>query len=184
MAESLDPWFAPDEWVRVSTGIYLPRKIEVEAVRHPSLPDATVGMTAVWVDDERSYDVVNFQMTREAGVTSAVLRQMPVQTLLRSIVRERAREFDPATGGPRPVVFDRARMKQLAADGPRNPETLHEVGRVYALAEAVLEPPTAAVADTFEIPGRTASHWVKLARERSSLGLVERAEGRDASWPQ
>jgi transposase len=53
--------------------------------------------------------------------------------------------------------------------GPTD-QALRMVGAVYRIAYLMGEPPTRAVAQTFQVPRSTAGRWVHLARERGFLG--------------
>ena len=61
------------------------------------------------------------------------------------------------------------KLPALVAAGP-TPETLAVVARLYVGASAINWKPTQWVTTTLGLAPRTASHWVKLARERHHFG--------------
>ena len=56
-------------------------------------------------------------------------------------------------------------LRKYRDDGPIE-NTLLWVARIYRVAQLLRKPPTKTVAERFGIPSRTASHWVKLMKER------------------
>lgn len=58
----------------------------------------------------------------------------------------------------------------MGARGP-TPETLEWVSLTYELCLLLGDPPTKTVEHFFRIAPRTATYWVKLARERGHLDL-------------
>ena len=64
-------------------------------------------------------------------------------------------------------LLDNVPFSKLRAEGP-SVNTLKWVARVYKVAQLLHQPPAKTVAERFQLPQRTASHWVKLMRERGA----------------
>jgi len=109
------------------------------------------------------------------AVTAALLREIPVQGLLRGAV---VMAVDRTTPIPTPSgVYGRAYHEfsidpEVAKAGP-TPEALQAVALVYRVAYAVGDHPTKAVAEALELAGSTAARWVMKARAAGYLGETE-----------
>jgi hypothetical protein len=97
-----------------------------------------------------------------AEVTGELIRSLPVgRMLLRSALKANTLQASPHA--------DAAKIRK---QGPTD-ESLRVVARVYRLALAVRNDPTAAVASGLKLPRPTAARWVKEARRRGFLGPSE-----------
>ena len=63
------------------------------------------------------------------------------------------------------TLMDNVPFQEYRVEGPTE-NTLIWVARVYRVAQLLRKSPTKSVAERFGIPTRTASHWVKLMKER------------------
>lgn len=135
-----------------------------------------VGLDIGWNAGAYSYEILDLHVIASSGVeavTGTLLRALPIQLLLRRCVN-RALYWQDEIGRFQSInsliQAEPELLSDLAANGPK-PETLEWVARMYMLGKIKLDPPTKWVAESFGIPHRTASHWVKLARERGHLDL-------------
>lgn len=170
MTEVVNPW----EWVALPLDLVVPQTIRAAALPVAGLPDVTVDLEARWNPFEQSYDVIDLRVRSERSsyVTGTLLRQIPVRSLLRTAVQAQARVYRGEGTTSEPVELDRVHLRELASQGPK-PETLDSVALVYSIAEASLDAPAKRVAEEFGLAPRTATHWIKLARERGNLPLAK-----------
>lgn len=156
---------SPDDLILV--GDYTaPLEIRREGVQVPGVPGVSVDFVAALDPVELRYQLTELAV-HAPGVTGALLRQIPVQALLQAALQESVRDWLGA-GANHPVLVDQDTALALASAGP-TPETLRAAALVYVVTSLSGGSPTKAVRDTFGLPPRTASHWVKLARERGHI---------------
>lgn len=152
----------------VSPDLSVASRVGVRVEDEPGLA-YDINLEAVWNGIAVRYDVTRIELVQKEGgpaITSESLRAIPVQQLLREVLSATIRVTGAATGESVHLSNDDA--VRLAAQGPK-PETLLWAARIYRIAQIRLDPPTRAVADAFGIPHRTASHWVRLAKERGVI---------------
>lgn len=168
----------PRGYVRVGKDLVLFRDLEFRNGPDDETPfDGDIEGTITWDEDAEEYRVSRLLVTARAGgppITGTMLRAIPLHSIVRTLVDVTARYLVPTptpSGGYeiRELQTSEQEWDRLGAQGP-TPETLDWVARTYLLAKAQLEPPTKAVADTFKVTSRTATYWVKLARERGHFG--------------
>jgi hypothetical protein len=136
--------------------------IEVTAVNDRSLP---CDLKLVARMNRGRYEVEELVCSRKKNgdeITSEMIRSLPVGKLL----RWGAINANTLLASPR---VDAAKIR---TQGPTD-ESLRAVARVYRVAFAAREDPTAAVASGLQLPRPTASRWVKTARQRGFLGPTE-----------
>ncbi|MEX1079817.1 MAG: hypothetical protein WED09_11990 [Homoserinimonas sp.] len=166
--------------VDVGNGVVVFRKVEAFVEQDDDLNwsedrESTLLLDIRWNDDQFTYEIVDLRVQVEPGgepINGALLRALPIQLILKRCVN-RAMYLRPEVPGSNLVsmhtkTLEPGLFEQLKAQGP-TPETLDWVARIYKNARIKLEPPTQYVAGALEIPHRTASHWVKLARQRGHL---------------
>lgn len=126
-----------------------------------------------WSRERDSYVATSFEAigTSFEPVTIETLREMPVARFLGWACRTVPGVIVDAEGRDM-FAMDYYSKDQRAEAKDRGPvpETLDMVARLYRAAGVVRWKPAAHVAMMFDIPQRTATHWVKLARERGHLG--------------
>lgn len=102
------------------------------------------------------------------GLKVRDINKFPIESIIR--------EFTPDVYGydtdqyfgpllPWNEVIANVPLKKMGEKGPTQ-EVLRWVARVYYMQHINRIPPTKTIAEVFGIPQRTASHWVKLMRER------------------
>jgi hypothetical protein len=153
---------------------------EVRAVGDESI-EYQVVVFARCDDIAKGYEIESVHITRDDDgppVTSEGIRKIPLQRILHdhltsttdylAVISPSARDemVDVVRDGRTYPVPRRAR--ELGQGRPTD-EALGWVALVYKIAQLRADPPTKSVADAFELAPRTASHWVKLARERGFL---------------
>lgn len=128
-----------------------------------------------WVKLEAGrYVVEKLVIGRQAGgppVTSEGIRGIPVQAIVREVIREAAeRIVNTGARGRATARWTRSNsdIARLRKAGPID-ETLQVAADVYRVSRVIGDPPAKAVAQAFQIPQRTATYWIKLARERGFL---------------
>lgn len=136
--------------------------IEVAVTNHRGLP-ADVELVATMRGGH--YEVDKLVCSRKKNgpeITGELIRSLPVARLLQqSAVKANTFQASPHA--------DAAKIRE---QGPTD-ESLQVVARVYRLALAIREDPTAAVASGLQLPRPTAARWVKTARARGFLGPTE-----------
>lgn len=166
----------------------IPKRFEALISGEPWLTSSVgVNIEGEWDQEAYEYRIVKLAVHADKDgdqITSELIRDIPVGQLFRSAIR-RAVLIDNK-GWRTWQVFNSAfppeELARLVKQGPK-PETLRRVSQLYRVAKMMGEPPAGYVTAVFGIPPRTASHWIKLARERGYLDvddLVEE-EGEESS---
>ncbi|PKQ36528.1 MAG: hypothetical protein CVT61_00185 [Actinobacteria bacterium HGW-Actinobacteria-11] len=129
-------------------------------------------LSVVWAPDREHYVVSTFEAigTHLEPVTPESLRAMPLARLLAQACRSVPQAIVDVDGEDLlmlPSIPNR--IGGLAAKGP-TPEVLDIVARLYVGASAIRWKPAQHVADVLGLAPRTATHWIKLARERGHFG--------------
>lgn len=153
----------PFGWAALRRDVVVP--VEVTSDEIPLANGLTVQIGASWNTHDRAYDVAKLVVTagsKEHPVTGVVLRQIPVQHLLRGVVERHIVTYS-GRGVGEPLHIP------APAGGKPTPENLETVGLIYDVSRAARDAPAKRVAEHFGLPPRTASHWIKLARERGHL---------------
>jgi hypothetical protein len=138
---------------------------------------STIDLQVEWSHEKFSYEVSSISVNRGSGggegLTGTALRAIPIHQLLRICIN-RVVHVRVGDGGDERlheiVLEDPHWLAPFAAKGPV-PETLDWVARMYLMAKIKLDPPTQFVSKSFGIPHRTASHWIKLARQRGHINI-------------
>lgn len=105
------------------------------------------------------------------GLKISDMHKVPIESLIRIVQPDLYGYDNECFYGPLPdwnQILESVPFGKLRENGPVE-ETLMWVSRVYAVARINKRPPTKDVSELFSIPLRTASHWVKLMRERIDL---------------
>lgn len=174
----------PSNFVNIGDELTILRRIEATVTQDDHLnwdPERTsrVRMVILWSDERFTYEVR--ELTVEAPVddfpvTGTLLRSVPVQMLLKLCInralltKQKGKALPLFQSMHNAIGSDPEMLPRMAERGPQ-PETLQWVARLYTLAKIKLVPPAQYVSDAFEVPLRTASHWIKLARERGQLTI-------------
>ncbi|WP_146244041.1 hypothetical protein [Curtobacterium sp. MCBD17_013] len=161
-------------------GLVIVRKFTAEVVQDDTLHwgedrRSRLRLDIVWNEAAYTYEISELCVTSEGGgegINSALLRELPLGWILKMCVN-RGLLLKEGAGSKATYqwlnnVASDEYFGELSKQGPK-PDTLASVSRIHRLARIKLEPPTQYVADVFSIPHRTASHWIKLARERGFL---------------
>ncbi|PPF89275.1 hypothetical protein C5C03_04080 [Clavibacter michiganensis] len=129
-----------------------------------------VFMEAVYSHEHGRYAVADLRLRSpdlSTEITGRLLRTVKVQVLLRLAVGMSAQPEDPSITVEQ--VWDRRReFFDALADGKRvspDEEILRSIAMTYRLAEVSNEPPAQAVAHHFDLQQRTATNWIRRARE-------------------
>ena len=162
-------------------------RVQIEGTRYVVIPyfsaqvpgailDSThdVEVSVDFIGDIEDWELVTLGVVRGDGqppIKSDSLRQLPVALALRVALRSFKKLItDDETGDNYfQVLADQTPdLRSRRALGP-TPENLATAAEIYRMTRLVHEPPLAAVQTAFDLPNRTASHWIKLARERQHL---------------
>ncbi|MDJ0323385.1 hypothetical protein QMG61_06365 [Cryobacterium sp. PH31-AA6] len=162
----------PSNLVDIGGGLVILKEFTVEFDAEDIDTDTEASMKVYWDSEHFTYEIAELKLTRagDQQLNGSLLRALPIQAMLRAAI-SRAIQFKvPAESGfeLRHIAISDAEAKRLSKQGPK-PETLDWVARIYKTARIKLMPPTQYVGSFFEIPHRTASHWIKLARDRGHL---------------
>lgn len=169
------------QYAALGAGLYAPKKFTAtfEGDRWLSVR-ARVTIDAEWEKAEFGYRVTRLQVDEVDGgekITSEVVREIPVTTLLRKAALRAILRGPHRT----PPVFrfsidiPEEEVQRLVSEGPK-PATLRLVSHFYTVASIVGLPPVEFVIKKLGLKPRTASHWIKLARERGFLKVVALSE--------
>lgn len=174
---SIEPGSAPARVQDIGDGVAVLESFEAtveqdEALSWGEVRGSRVRLLVAWNDAAFRYEILELRVVVQPGadpITGSLLRALPVMELLKASITQ-ARVVRDGAGVPVELAesLSGSAFDRLKAQGPK-PETLDWVSRIHKMARIKLEPPTQYVADVFEIPHRTASHWIKLARERGNL---------------
>lgn len=170
--------------VNIGDGLVIMRRFEAKVAQDEHLHwgadrSSAVRLVVEWNDEGFTYEIRELAILAPAGsepLTGTTLRTIPVQLLLKMCItralysKSGDKRFSPLVSLHNVAEEDQELLPRLGKAGPQ-PETLDWVSRIYTLAKIKLDPPAQYVADVFEIPLRTASHWIKLARERGHLSV-------------
>lgn len=126
-----------------------------------------------FVDSAEDWEVVTLGVVRREGqppIRTEALRQVPVALALRMALRSFKGLISDGEGNDYFAILasQREELQARRSDGP-TAENLAKASEIYRMSRLVHQPPLVAVQDTFGLPNRTASHWIKLARERDHL---------------
>lgn len=131
-----------------------------------------VDIDICWDRDDERYVVTSLRAIGmvQHPITSENLRSVPVGQFLRLACEAVPNVVADENGGDpfSPDYYSDAERTTAKLFGP-TPETLAMVAMVYRAAELAAGKPAWWVGNRFGIPQRTATHWVKLARERGHL---------------
>lgn len=133
----------------------------------------TVEILLRYVEDAEDWDVWSIGVIRDEGeppISSDALREIAPTAAIRAALHGVP---DLVVHGPDVPVDEyweglRPGLVARRADGPTS-ENLSVLSDVYRVAGVLRRPQVMTAARMFDIPGRTATHWVKLARERGHL---------------
>lgn len=158
-------------WVKISPDLRILRHCGATLTDEPESP-YDIEIRAEWSEKEFEYEIADLRLNRTKGspaITGESLRSVPVQALLRRALEALIQvEIDDGSAISMLSVLDDEMARDVASRGPK-PETLLWTARVYQAARIRLEPPTREVTRVFGIPHRTASYWIRLARDRGIL---------------
>lgn len=105
------------------------------------------------------------------GLKVSELHKIPLESIIKIVQPDLYGYDDEHFYGPLPEwnrILESVPFDKLREYGPVT-DTLLWVSRVYSVARINKRPPAKEVSELFSIPLRTASHWVKLMRERIDL---------------
>lgn len=170
--------------VNIGDGMVIMRRFEATVEQDDVLNwgterSSSARVSVEWNAAGFTYEIRSLTVMAPAGaepVTGTTLRAIPVQWILKMCINRALYMQSEEKRGAKLVslhnqtVQDEGQLLRLGKMGPQ-PETLEWVSRIYTLAKIKLDPPAQYVAEVFEVPLRTASHWIKLARERGHLSI-------------
>lgn len=133
-----------------------------------------VDLRAEWSAEAFGYDVKQVTVRREEGsVTATDLRQVSLTQLVARTSRFIAGlhatviDDDGEEQGAQELL-DALRDNTFAGRRP-TPEVLQQVAILYEVSSVLGANPVQEIERLFALPPRTATHWVKLARDRGHL---------------
>lgn len=132
--------------------------------------DFAVSIHASWDESRFTYRAEKVEVTGRGDqpVTSTILRSIPVSRLVESVNRVvlelGMRVEDEAIEEATESIRKAAREER----GP-TPRALEAMAKLYEMAVASGSAPVKRIQEIFELPNRTATHWVKLARDRDHI---------------
>lgn len=119
------------------------------------------------------FDVHDWEAVGDEGVRISIVRDWD---MIRGLGLDRLRDGKGAVGFP--PLYQREDGSYYVSDGftdrlrsagPSSDETTHAVAWLYKFAVAYNMAPVAFIGDALGVPARTASHWVKLARQAGKV---------------
>lgn len=133
----------------------------------------TVEIVVRFSPEADDWDVWSLGVVRQEGepaITADSLREVPPAAALRASLAGFPDLMTHEDGTPLAKAWERLKptLVDRRAHGP-TPANLKDVSDVYRLAQILREPPVLTIVRMFELPQRTATHWVKLSRERGYL---------------
>jgi hypothetical protein len=136
--------------------------------------------------DVRSFKVDEdgaYRLLRRGGrlevVTTALIRSLPVASLVRDIRRGLSDLASHVAGDPERSEKDRATLLARSSELAKSPRRVHEddhfakVADIYRAAWSAGDPPTKAVAEQMGATRSAAAKWVARARQLGLLGATE-----------
>lgn len=138
-----------------------------------------VTMHCAWDTKSRRFQIERLEILpadREQPISSQLIRRLPIGALLEKASRTHLVLFARVDSPSGFISMSRAMddftdnlREKLKQEGPRSPETLEWISLIYEVAAAEGYKPTQSVSEWFNISLRTASNWVRLARETGVL---------------
>lgn len=182
MGDSYLTWDAlGGERVRLpgSPDLYVLASFEVEfhdyANRTVPPSDYDARVLVSWDRESEKYVAERFEVIGAPGnpVTTTGMRQVPVAHFVAWACEIPGVVVDPE--GRDAAALDYFSPTDISAAKKRGPtaETLIMVAVTYRAAAATGWKPAQRVTEVFDLPRRTATHWIKLARERGRLLIDE-----------
>lgn len=166
------------DYVRISRWLSAPEGFTrtIYKDEHFALPMA-VTVDCQWHEAHHKFEIVELTITPAPDgdpITSQLIRKVPVGELVERATRGHlilhARAHTPvgemSTSRAETHVYDN--YERLRAAGPVT-ETLEWASLVYDIARVEGDKPTQTVSEAFGISLRTASNWVRAAREQGLL---------------
>lgn len=146
---------------------------EGDGNEYPALPS----FTATWNREARRYEITHFELrTLSDGspISSQLLRQIPIgeitDTALNQVMMHLGRvRSNVAFGSFSDVVRQFQSKKHQLNAGRMSPEKLEWVATLFEMSSALGNKPTQEVSDQFGVSLRTASNWVRQARDSGEL---------------
>ena len=160
--------------VQITKHINAPALLRVSYGPGPddSLPHRT-DFTLEWNPQSRTYEASHVAFSRfEDGeaITGASVRRIPLGRLIEAIIDQTVRMDSETPHGTVQEVFATIRSRvELEGRLKPDPDTLELVAIVFEYGQSRGRKTTKLVEETFAIPMSTASHWVRLAKERGHL---------------
>lgn len=133
----------------------------------------TVEFSADFRYQHQDWEIMTLGIVRQKGeplIKTEMLRQIPVENALRAALKAVPGLVTDATGRDFRELWQdmKPELETARSDGP-TATNLAMVAELYRVARVLHEPPLTMIESSFGLPNRTASHWVKLARERGHL---------------
>lgn len=121
-------------------------------------------------EDWEIWSVGAFREDSEEAITPESLRAIPPAEAVRAALHAQADIMIDSAGDDIWKVWERDAplLSSRRKDGPTS-ENLASASAAYRAARVLHLAPVVKVAELFGLPQRTATHWVKLARERGHL---------------
>ena len=170
-------WFS-EELIQLSPHVWAPERITRNANPRDEKLTVNVSVECRWSPESGKYEIEEMRVTPLSGfppISSQAIRAVAVGSLLRSASRGAVLFgviLTPVGEMRRYKLSDELYpiLGRLKEQGPSSRETLEWVALVYEIANIEDDKPTATVSREFGISLRTASNWVRAAREQGLLG--------------
>ncbi|MCA0346536.1 MAG: hypothetical protein LCH31_05800 [Actinobacteria bacterium] len=149
---------------------------------------AQVKLTCEWNKLLLAYEVKELTLDRRQNgppITSHLLRQIPVGDAAEKAQRHVLAGFGTvrstvAQGDFRDVMETFTNLKHQLKQERLTNDKLEWVALLHEMSSAIGSKPTQELADLFEVSLRTASNWVRAAREKNFLDVIGADDGSPA----
>lgn len=152
----------------VKPGVIFPTMLEATGMTADHLLPAGITFDAAleWNPVERTYSLteLSFHAPSSAGLSATMMRKLPVSDLRKAVIRAAMpSSFFEVAGRKEPE--DYARL----VTGRLTDELLSEVALRAAVRHGLYGDPNHEVMECFNVPQRTATHWIARARAQGFL---------------
>lgn len=157
---------ASKESFTVKPGVTFPATLEVEGAHTAGMKTSTIDATLEWDTRRRAYALTRLVINAVDGsdITAGFLKRIPVKVVRELVVRAAMpTSFFKVAGRKEPEEYLRL------VTGRLSDELLSEVALRAAVRHGLYGDPNREVMKCFDVPQRTASHWIARARAQGFL---------------
>lgn len=158
--------YVSPETVAVKPDLVLPEMLGGTEIKYRDREDLKFSADAKWDPVSGSYGLTRLELitTGTARLTTVFLHALSAPVFLDIVMRVAMTSETTARTGRKPQQY----YLDLKT-GRLTDELLLEVARRAATAQALQGTPNREVMECFDVPQRTASHWISRARQRGFL---------------